>query len=286
MTPEDILKEQNIQYTTRGKSHIISCLSPKHDDEHPSMFVDKTTGLAHCFSCGKTLNIFNKFNKIVNSLTVKQQRILSMINALHVTKLDMPKDATDIKKPFREVGIETFKHFNVFTSYSRFEGRIVLPITNFKNDIVAFVGRYQYSKLDPKYLVYPSGHSLPLFPPATSIKSSSMILVEGMFDLLNLYDKGIDNAVTSFGLIKPDKKDKFNNKLQERFMPYKIAGINTLYIMYDGDKRGRKAAHDLAEALEDFISVKYLAMEDGKDPGDLTKDEVDSLARKMREKNE
>lgn len=275
MTPEDILKEQNIDYTLKGKSLIISCLSPTHEDEHPSMLVDKVTGLAHCFSCGKNINIFNKFNKIVNNFTVRQQRVLSIINNLYSIKLTLPKDATDIQSEFRGISVKTFKHFNIFTSASAFEGRIVLPVTNFKHDIVAFVGRYQHSKLDPKYMINPPNKPLPLFPPAIDINSNSMILVEGMFDLLNLYDKGVTNVVTSFGLLKPNKKDKFNNQLFEKFMPYKIAGINKLYIMYDGDRYGRAAAKELEEALSEFMSVSIIKMKDGKDPGDYTQKEID-----------
>lgn len=285
MTPEEILIEQGIAYHTKGKSHIISCLNPQHEDEHPSMHVDKTTGLAHCFSCGKNINIFNKFNKVVNTLTIKQQSILSIIANIGINKLDMPKDATDIILPFRDISVETFKHFNVFTSISHFNGRIVLPIKNFKNDIIAFIGRYQYSQLDPKYLVYPKEHKLPLFPSAVDIDSSSIILVEGMFDLLNLYDKGITNVVTSFGLIKPNRKDKFNNKLHERFMPYKMSGVNKIYIMYDNDKYGKKASDALEEALEDFISVSIIKLDNNKDPGDLTQEQVDNLKYKLREKN-
>lgn len=286
MTPEEILKEQGIPFTEKGKDLIISCLNPEHEDNNPSMHVDKSVGVGHCFSCNATVNLYTRFNKILNTLNIKQQNILDMINDLGSIKLYPPADAQIFDEDFRGIKAETYNNFGIFKSEEH-EGRIVLPIYNFKHDIVAFIGRFQYSKLDPKYKVSPSGKSLPLFPPAVDINSDSIILVEGMFDLLNLYDKGITNVISSFGLVSPSKKDKYNIKLHERFMPYKIAGIAKLYIVYDGDSPGLKAAHKLANALEDFMMVEVVELPEGLDPGAMTQVQVNQLKQLIEEdKNE
>ncbi|MCP3899135.1 MAG: toprim domain-containing protein [Desulfobacteraceae bacterium] len=277
MTPEEILKEQNIEYREKGKDLIIQCLNPKHEDSNPSMRVDSQTGIFHCFSCNAKGNLFTRFNKILNTLSIKQQSILDMIYEIGAHKLSLPTDAEIFDQNFRTIRAETFNNFGVFKSASEFEGRVVLPITNFKGDIVSFIGRYQYSDLKPKYLVRPHGKSLPLYPAAIDIDSESLIIVEGMFDLLNLYDKGLTNVITSFGLISPAKKDKYNTKLHDKFMPYKIAGVNTIYIMYDGDEPGLKAAQKLARALEDFINVDVIELPEGLDPGAMTQDQVNQL---------
>ena len=45
------LEEKGIDYTLSGKDAVIQCLNPEHDDNNPSMRVDKLTGMFHCFSC-------------------------------------------------------------------------------------------------------------------------------------------------------------------------------------------------------------------------------------------
>ena len=82
MNVEDILKENNIDYTTKGHDYIIQCLNPQHEDTHPSMRVDKTTGIFNCFSCSARGNLFTRFNKITNKLSIRQQSILERIELL------------------------------------------------------------------------------------------------------------------------------------------------------------------------------------------------------------
>jgi len=275
MTPEEILNEQGLAFRVKGKDLVISCLNPRHEDSHPSMHVDKQTGLFHCFSCKTKGNIFTHFNKILNTLNLKQQNILNMINNLSPIKLNLPKDAKMFKETYRNIKPETYEHFDVFKS-EEFADRLVLPIYNFKKDIIAFIGRYQYSKLEPKYKVHPSGKSLPLFPPAIEINSDTIIIVEGMFDLLNLYDKGITNVVCSFGLLSVDK---YNKKLLEKLIPYKICGVTKILICYDGDKPGRQAAMRLVNALDEDFFIDSINLEDGQDPGAMTLEEVVKLKK-------
>lgn len=281
MTPEEILEEQNIDYSRRGADLVIKCLNPEHEDNNPSMRVDAQTGIFHCFTCKARGNLFTKYSKIANTLGLKQQSIIDLISMINQPAMDMPIDYQPFLEEYRNIKPETFKHFNMFTSetlsHSRFEGRITMPIKNFRDKIVGFIGRYKYSKIDPKYLIYPSNLILPLFPDATRIEDNVIILVEGMFDMFNLYDKGLTNVITGFGLVSPSKKDKYNAKLHERFLPYKIAGINKLVIVYDGDKAGRTAASKLEMAMEDFMAVQVIELPDDLDPGKMNQRQVDKL---------
>jgi len=277
MTPAEILKDQGMDYTVKGKDLIISCLNPEHEDNNPSMRVDSQTGIFHCFSCNAKGNLFTRFNKILNTLNLRQKSILDMINNLAPHKLTLPTDASIFDEEYRNISAETYINFGVFKS-DDFEGRLVLPIYNFKKEIVAFMGRFQYSKLDPKYLVYPSGKSLPLFPPATEIHSDTLLIVEGMFDLLNLYDKGITNVITSFGLLQAKKRtNKYNNKVLDKLIPYKIGGVSKIFICYDGDKPGLTAAKRLVQALEDDFIVDHIELPEGLDPGDMDQEQVNDL---------
>ena len=276
MDVKDILDEQNIDYKIKGHDYIIECLNPSHEDTNPSMRVDITTGIFNCFSCGSKGNLFTKFNKIVNMLNIRQTNILEKIKQLKIPNLALPEDADQFSHEFRGISIKTLQNFEAFTSEKDWEGRIVFPIKNYKNNIVAFIGRFTHSNLDPKYMVLPHGSMLPLYPPAVNINSNSIVLVEGIFDLLNLYDKGITNVVTGFGLVKSKKSNNVST-IHDRFAPYKIIGVNKIFILYDGDKPGKDAARFLERDLSDYISVEVLNLPDGVDPGSLTQKQVDKL---------
>ncbi|AZV01907.1 hypothetical protein [Aeromonas phage Akh-2] len=49
-----------------------------------------------------------------------------------------------------------------------------------------------YSDVKPKYLAYPDGAQIPFYP-ARSLHGVT-VLVEGIFDVANLMDKGLDFA--------------------------------------------------------------------------------------------
>jgi len=112
--------------------------------------------------------------------------------------------------------------------------------------------------------------------------NGSIVLVEGIFDLLNLYDKGIKNVVmcggVHIGLVKKAIKQKRNI---ERLLPYKYQGITTFYILFDGDKAGRDAAIGLQKYAGETFNMKILDLEDGKDPGSLTRQEVSKLKEQI-----
>jgi DNA primase len=49
-----------------------------------------------------------------------------------------------------------------------------------------------YSDVKPKYLVYPEGVKVPFYPARQH--NGVTVLVEGIFDVANLQDKGLDYA--------------------------------------------------------------------------------------------
>lgn len=282
MTPEEILLEEKISYFKKGNDLIIKCLNPEHEDNNPSMHVNSQTGVFHCFSCNAKGNLYTRFNKVVNTLNIKAQSILNMISKIKIDTYSIPEDADPFLEDYRNISAETFKHFEVFKTINgldgKFKGRLILPITNYKGNIVSFMGRLQHSDIKPKYLAYPHGKSLPLFPSAVNIKGSTLVLVEGMFDLFNLYDKGLHNVITSFGLLSASKP----KELKEKILPYKMAGVNKLIILYDGDTPGNEAARQLQEALIDYIKVEIITLKDGFDPGSLSQRAVTALIDKIK----
>ena len=50
MTVEELLQERKIEYKLSPADAIVRCLSPDHDDNNPSMRIDRITGVFNCYS--------------------------------------------------------------------------------------------------------------------------------------------------------------------------------------------------------------------------------------------
>jgi DNA primase len=100
-----------------------------------------------------------------------------------------------------------------------------------------------------------------------------MVIVEGIFDMLNLYDKGLHNVICAFGT------NTLQNSTKQKMLPFKAQGITHVYLMFDGDEAGRKASELLKPLIEDcgFI-VQTITLPDDVDPGELSQEDVDSTA--------
>ena len=99
-----------------------------------------------------------------------------------------------------------------------------------------------------------------------------MYIVEGIFDFLNLYDKGLHNVACTFGT------GGLLNNTAEKLLPYKVRGIEKIFILYDGDEAGRVAAIKIKPLIEECdFEVEIVKLEEGSDPGDMSQEDVDSL---------
>lgn len=277
---ESLLKDKNVYFNYSGNDLVVKCLNPDHDDSNPSLRIDKVTGAFHCFSCGFKGNIFRFFGVLTNQSFLKVAKLKEKIKQLKIDKdgLEVPAVAIPYTHAYRGISSETIRHFEAFylpgesREMKGFEDRIIFPIRDITNKIVMFLGRHTLSDGNPRYLNYPSGVNIPLFPNRMSNRRHSIVLVEGIFDMLNCYDKGMDNVVCTFGTSTLQKDTK------EKLMPFKAQGITKVYLMFDGDAPGREAAKKLKpliEALE--FECEIIPLEDDSDPGELSQDYVDSI---------
>lgn len=272
-----LLKERGINYQSRGRDYVIRCLNPAHEDVHPSMRIDKITGLFNCPSCGFGGDIYGYFN--INKekfIDIKVEKLREKIQKILSTKsIALPLDAKEFTGSFRGIKESTIKKFGAFTSDSLMEGRIIFPIYDYFGRTVGFQGRYIYSDVDPKYEFYPHNMTVPLYPSDIKPINNSIILVEGIFDMLNMHDKGLTNTVCTFGTVFGSVKKKYKKRENlERLMFFKYQGIDSIYVMYDGDKSGRDAAENLIEYAQSKFSIDSIDLDDGVDPGKLTQDQI------------
>ena len=277
MIAEELLQSKGIQYRLSGKDAVISCLNPEHDDTNPSMRVDRVTGIFHCFSCGYKGNLFTYYGAPASPTEVRIHRIKEKIQKVksETVGIQLPKDRLKWKGGgFRNISEETLDIWDAFTwNVPQFENRIIFPIRDITGKTVSLIGRSldDFSKI--KYYIYPQGAEMPFCPAKVKPIQNRVILVEGIFDALNLWDKGLKNTVCCFGTQQVN---------WVKLSLLKLQGVQGLDIMFDGDEAGRQAAEkakDIAEKLE--MSARVVKLRDNIDPGNLTKPEIERLKEKL-----
>jgi DNA primase len=282
-TVESLLQEQQISYTTSGKDFVIKCLNPDHIDTNPSLRIHKISGIGHCFSCGYKLNIFKYFNVIYNYQTTTILQIQNKIDKIisDTIGLDFPKGYSYYTKEFRNISQHTLHRYEAFT-HQDFENRIVFPLRDITSKIKAFIGRLMYSNLGKRYDIKPSGVTLPLFPWDYTPKRGEIILVEGIFDALNLIDHGFNNVVALMGTHGISEKN-YKNKIAQ----FKLNGVNKIYLMLDSDDPGKKQTQNIKKwlELENILSDTIELPSEDSDPGDLTPEEIYQLKKVLKYEN-
>ena len=277
MTAEEFLQEKGIKYTHSGRDCLISCLNPEHDDSNPSMRVDRVTGLFNCFPCGFKGNIFTYFGAPQSPLEVRIHRIKEKVLQIRsqTVGLTLPKERLKWQGGvFRGISAKTLEIWDAFTwDAPKFEGRIIFPIRDITGKTVALIGRMINDVGPNKYYIYPQGVQMPFCPAKVKPIQNRVILVEGIFDALNLWDKGLKNTVCCFGT---------NQMNWVKLSLLKLQGVRGLDIMFDGDDAGRKAAEatkGLADKLE--MSVQIITLKDGQDPGNMNQATVDKVRKRL-----
>ena len=154
----------------------------------------------------------------------------------------------------------------------RFNSRIIFPIKNLSNDIIAFGGRIiKDSKLakyinSPETEFYKKGKMLFNLDKARSSRSETneVIIVEGYMDVLSLYSAGVKNIISNSGTALTENQIE----LIWKFFSEPI-------VCLDGDESGQKAASRIADRLFPLINennkLYFSMLPNGEDPDDFIK---------------
>ena len=279
MTVEELLVEEKIAFKQSPADFVVHCLNPEHDDSNPSMRIDKITGVFNCFSCGFKGNIFKHFDKPSNYLDIKREKVKQTIDRKRSESVGllMPREIVPYVGNERNIKPETYKQFEAFLSVnSPFTNRIVFPIRDITGKIVAFNGRILGKNItgQPKYIFHPPRVKLPIFPANVSPIKGRVLLVEGIYDVINLHDKGLTNALCCFGI-----SNITTNKLQL----LKMRGVEQIDIFFDPDDAGQGAVEKVIE-LCDKSELKYYNVRippDLGDAGDLSETSVQKLRESL-----
>jgi DNA primase len=127
----------------------------------------------------------------------------------------------------------------VSTNRELFRDRLIFPIFNLSGRIIGFGGRGIDDYIQPKYLnspetpIFKKGEGLyGLYQSREQIRSTGeVLLVEGYFDLLSIYQYGFDNICAPLGTSLTEQQALLLSRFARK-------GI----ILFDGDLSGIKAA--------------------------------------------
>lgn len=268
----ELLSRKGIEFVEKGDDALVCCLNPEHIDSSPSMRINKTDGRYHCFSCGfGGTSIFEYFNEYFNPITRMAREVQSKISniIIDINGISIPEGAEFYLGDHRGIPPSLYRQFNAF-QHPDYEDRLCFPITDISGKITNIIGRNMHTSIPPKYKVFPEGRSLPIYP---HIKANYVILVEGIYDVLNLMAHGVPNVACLFGTQSISHKG-----LLEKITPLMLSGVQDIFLLLDNDKAGNSAAQYIKKGIEYQTNLRVHIMNaflpDGKDPGDLTLDEA------------
>ena len=156
--------------------------------------------------------------------------------------------------------------------YDALAGRLIIPVIDGFNNVVAFCGRIIDNRKDVgKYVntketaVFTKGKTLFNLNNLKKYKNehglSDVIIVEGHMDVISLVQSGFNNVVASMGTALTKDQARIVKRYSDKVL-----------ISYDGDFAGQKAAVRGLEIFRDEgLDVKVVALPDGMDPDDVVK---------------
>ena len=162
--------------------------------------------------------------------------------------------------------------------FDRFKGRLMFPIQDVRNRVIAFGGRVlmeederkkieESGKKTPKYInsqegiVYSKGRNLYGLNVAKKYESKmkKIIIVEGYMDAISLHQRGIHNVVASLGTALTEGQGHLLRNNSEQVI-----------IGYDSDGAGQNATMRGLEILQNMgCDIRILQIEGAKDPDEF-----------------
>ncbi|MEE1962349.1 DNA primase [Allomuricauda taeanensis] len=154
--------------------------------------------------------------------------------------------------------------------FDRFKGRVMFPIHSMSGRVLGFGGRILGNdKKAAKYLNSPESdiyHKSKVlygiyFAKQAIAKEDNCYLVEGYTDVIQMYQKGVENVVSSSGTALTPEQIRLINRLTKN-----------ITVLFDGDAAGLRASlRGIDLILEQGMNVKVCTFPEGEDPDSFAK---------------
>lgn len=150
--------------------------------------------------------------------------------------------------------------------YDKFWNRVMFPIMDVNSRVIGFGGRVM-GDAKPKYLnspetmIFDKSRNLYGLNRARTSRKPYFLICEGYMDVISLHQAGFTNAVASLGTALTAG----HASLIKRY-------VNEVYLTYDSDEAGTKAALRAVPILKEAgITCRIIRMEPYKDPDEFIK---------------
>ncbi|WP_457568701.1 DNA primase [Desulfurobacterium sp.] len=184
---------------------------------------------------------------------------------------------------FLNMNRETLRKLNLITEkgYPFFKERLIIPIFNHQGKVVAFGARALRDDQKPKYInspeseIFHKNSILYGFYQAKEniLKEKEAIVVEGYFDVISLFQAGIEKTVAPMGTSLTENQAK----LLKRY-------ANKIILFFDGDEAGEKATLRSSKIFLNMEIEPFIARPpEGEDPDSLARNHPEKLQKLLNE---
>jgi DNA primase len=293
VTLQMVLDHYGIKWLRKNGSELRG-RCPIHQGEGNDAFhVNLTKNAFHCFSCkvkGNVLDFAAAMEKCsVRDAAVKLQAWFSTKSAtvpaekklsteekrgeaaeLGNKPLSFELKGVDLAHPYlteRGIARETAEIFGVglFSGRGSMSGRVVFPIHNELGELVAYAGR-SIDGNEPRYKLPAGFHKNQVLFNLHRAMGAEVIVVEGFFDCMKVWQSGHSSVVALMGSSLSDR--------QERLL---VGRFQKVALLLDADDAGRMAVEEIAARLIRQVYVKIVAPPDGKQPDQLDEEQLKGL---------
>jgi DNA primase len=254
--------EQKQQASERESMYLVSDFAKGHfSDMLWESELGKAIGLSYFKERGFTDEIIKKFDlgyclDLWDGFTTAALEKGYQLNYLEKTGLTIVKE--DALDP------------NNSKKFDRFKARVMFPIHSMSGRVLGFGGRIlTNNKKAAKYLNSPESdiyHKSKVlygiyYAKQAIAKEDNCYLVEGYTDVIQFYQRGIQNVVSSSGTALTPEQIRLINRLTKN-----------ITVLFDGDAAGLRASiRGIDLILEQGMNVKVCTFPEGEDPDSFSK---------------
>ena len=258
-----LAKKTGVEVIYEGNSIVQENPLEKKKDEIFDLY-SRTSGTYHYFltetDMGKFAYDYLISRGVTKEIIKKFQLGYSPADRTWLKKFLLSKNYSN--EFLNESGLFSKKYPDI----SFFSDRLMFPIFNRKNQVVAFGGRLLHGE-GPKYLnsgemlQYKKGETLYAFNFAKESirKEKSVIFCEGYMDVIAYHQAGITNAVAPLGTALTEDQVRIISSF-----------VDTVYLSFDSDEAGQNATFKailLCRKMD--LPVKIIKLDGGKDPSEI-----------------
>lgn len=198
----------------------------------------------------------------ITDATLRQFKLGYAPNAWDVLSTFFARNGADLPTVFKAGLVQERERSGGY--YDRFRNRLLFPILGQNSEVLGFGGRQLADGDGAKYLNSPES---PLFhkgrclfglnvASAAARRASSVLVVEGYFDQIALFQAGVENVVATLG-----------TALTEEHVQLLRRNVREVLVMFDGDEAGIRASQKSAEVLlRAGLVVRVVELPKGDDP--------------------